>query len=78
MIPTPSQVQTALDFLVWLRSAEDGTENLEGLPASIDYEALAALARRSGYQVTAIAAAEAFRMFMRVRAFSTSRGSARA
>ena len=73
MIATRSQVQTALDFLVWLRSADDAVTSLEGLPASIDYEALATLARHSGYDVPAAAVAEAFRTFMQIQAFREAR-----
>jgi hypothetical protein len=73
MRPTPGQIQKALDFLVWLRSADDRAAAIEELPASVDYEALAALAPRADYDVTAPAVAEAFRMVMRARAFAMSR-----
>ena len=69
MIPTPGQIQKALDFLAWLRSAD----HIEDIPASVDYEALATLARQAGHDAPAPAIAEAFRTVMRAQAFAISR-----
>lgn len=60
-------IQTALDFFRHLRQRPEQVRGLADLPARIDYEAVAAMARQNGFVVSPPAVAEAFRLMMRAR-----------